>query len=865
MPSYNSFGMSPIRRRNPIGMNIGAFADVVSKLDTKYQEMAKQQSAIDMAIGQLPVNAAEDAWRMGVADEIRNQINSVDNPNDRYLTAIRAAGQLMSRPDVVGRIRAQAEYKNFVEQNQKRTDIGQDVKDWALANNQYTYQDKRDASGRIVGGSEWKPNLTPVSTVSLSDLGTKALSWIKANVKNVDNAVFVDKDGNTTTDISKAVDVLSTSSGSVTSLGKDKVQAAIQAAIDMTPGARASIDQDYEVDNWKYNQLTPEEKNIAGATAVTDSNGRRLTKNEYLQNRLGSFYEAVPYTQNQVKTSYGTGLQTAFALKQKAKADAALQSNLNNGINYTGTGFNITYDTSDYLASTQATIEDAIKTIEGAMPQLTKSKRWQEAKATGNYDDIENIVRNIKTRSGQSYFDVANANVKNIVNGALTNIYNNKGFLADAYKNIDKDTKDAIIAKSAFDAGQKPSDNNEYAKTFYQLLDTLSDGKPAESYKITFNDKSDVTDFLSRMGMNEATARQNGMEFGYDNDFVTITIPQNNTYLPKAVLNFFDGDDDFFSLPWNRSSITALDAQGNDIGSHRRGTLLDNIGERIVGSWTTSNHFNNFNQILNNKVNRFNASGRGLRSTDQLKIADIPAVADAQRKYGIDSAEFGRVKKEVTDALEKKLANSDWTQLGVYGYNEDTRGLTIMHNEDRGEQMANIIGHLQNGKADVQFATNGIQHGYYVTLHEKLDKNGNVDSSAEPKTYFISSGVEDEAMNEFVTDSNTRAMGEYNRRRSVSGDYRNYLGYEITNISDNGALVNGNPISREQAVKLIEIDKLIDDTVNNIKGNINRFTTTEAVENALNLANVTIANYLGISPSSSQAIKIRNIIANKLK
>ena len=46
-------------------------------------------------------------------------------------------------------------------------------------------------------------------------------------------------------------------------------------------------------------------------------------------------------------------------------------------------------------------------------------------------------------------------------------------------------------------------------------------------------------------------------------------------------------------------------------------------------------------------------------------------------------------------------------------------------------------------------------------------------------------------MSEFKADSNTRAMSEYNRRRSVAGNYRTLLGQNITNIGDNGALVNG--------------------------------------------------------------------------
>ena len=180
-----------------------------------------------------------------------------------------------------------------------------------------------------------------------------------------------------------------------------------------------------------------------------------------------------------------------------------------------------------------------------------------------------------------------------------------------------------------------------------------------------------------------------------------------------------------------------------------------------------------------------------------------------------------------------------------------------------GEQMANIIGHIQNEKADIQVGTNGIQHGYYVTLHEKLDKNGNVDPSVKPKTYFIASGIEDEAMREFTTDSNTRAMAEYNRRRSTAGNYRTYTGDNITHIGNGQAVLNGMPVSQDIAVKVIERDKLIDDAVSGIKYS-NAPMTEEDVANRVLQATQIIAASTGVT-SPEETAKIANIIFNKIK
>ena len=851
----------------PQQADISLLARSLDKIEQREIATSQQRGAIVKAIADLDLNPAEDQWRNDYANNIRSQINGLVQIGDYSNALNRAAilaGEMYTSPALRGRLRAQQDYKKFVDETQRRTDIDQRTKNWALATNPYSYQDITNDNGDIVGGTEWQPSNRPVGQIDLSKLGSLALSWVKPTKSSGSSAMFVDSEGNFTKDISKAVDVAYQTTSGVEYLGKDKLREAINAAIDMTPGGRAAIEQDYKVAEWEYNNLSEEQKKTIGETEFTDSNGRTLTREEFLAKKINPWVNAAAYSNSESKTTYGSGLATRMQLKQQAAANDAANMFGNGQVNYTGTGFNITYDTSDYLANAQGSIEDAVRAIEGAMPKIADTKQWKEAKATGNYLKLESIIKNARMRDGKNYFNAGSQKAQGIVNKALRTINNNYSFVSETFKGTDKKTKDALMFKSAIDAGQRLPDNNENSRAFYGLLSDISGGKPAESYRITFNDKSDVDDFLTRMGMNESTARQNGLEFGYDDGFTTVTIKQNSNFLPKAVMNFFDANDDFFSLPWNRSKITALDNNGDSLGSSKRGTLLDNIGERLTGSWTTANHFNNLRQIVDTKVGRFNASGRNTKTTDQLKIADIPAIADAKRKYGVESSEYARAKKSIADDLALRLSGSDWTQFGVYGYDENTRGLTIMPNADRGEQMANIIGHIQNDKADIQFGTNGIQHGYYVTLHEKLDTNGNVDASAKPKTYFIASGVEDEAMRQFTTDSNIRAMAEYNRRRSTAGSYRTYTGDNVTNISNDRAVINGMPATREQAVKIIERDKLIDDIVDGIRYGQITVNSPEELESVVIQAVQHIITETGVR-DPNEATKIANIIVNKIK
>jgi len=118
-------------------------------------------------------------------------------------------------------------------------------------------------------------------------------------------------------------------------------------------------------------------------------------------------------------------------------------------------------------------------------------------------------------------------------------------------------------------------------------------------------------------------------------------------------------------------------------------------------------------------------------------------------------------------------------------------------------------------------------------------------------------------MREFTTDSNTRAMAEYNRRRSTAGNYRTYTGDNITNIGNSQAMLNGMPVSSDVAVRKIEQDKLIDDVVSGIKYSGSGMSEDEIAARVLQATQLIAAN-TGVT-DAAEAANIANIIFNKIK
>ena len=72
--------------------------------------------------------------------------------------------------------------------------------------NPYSYQDKYDKDGNIIGGTKWTPTSRPVKTVDLSDIITKGISWASAEAGESTVTRWLDENGKLTTDPTKAFD-----------------------------------------------------------------------------------------------------------------------------------------------------------------------------------------------------------------------------------------------------------------------------------------------------------------------------------------------------------------------------------------------------------------------------------------------------------------------------------------------------------------------------------------------------------------------------------------------------------------------------------------------------------------------------------
>lgn len=328
-----------------------------------WEDAIKQKSAIDVALGNLKLNAAEDKWKYDYGRRIQKKIDDAAKFGDysRALdTAVLEAGKAISSPEVMGRIRANEAYekkKQEVESLANAGTIGGITKERWLAQNKYSYTDTYDNEGNIVGGSEWKAGWEPVRKVDMSRLVTlagqlasprKRAASSSSTIKESDEQGIgsgVTQTGDLANGQIRSVKTgFEKSSGSGyqrETLTKEKIDEVYNQLFALDPDNMNALMQDYDDYEWKAKQLKaeadittdPEKKKKLQSSykaffnETHDASGNPLKVKEYMLNKIGLITKNMAYdnltTSSQSGKSNERGLTfgTKWALQNKGDTD----------------------------------------------------------------------------------------------------------------------------------------------------------------------------------------------------------------------------------------------------------------------------------------------------------------------------------------------------------------------------------------------------------------------------------------------------------------------------------------------------------------------------------------------------------------
>lgn len=316
-----------IQRQQVNPIEVGAFDKAATTLQQGHKEAVKAASDLELAIAKLDLNEKEDAFRAAKLNQIKDTIRAntiYGNSYGALSKIIESQGSILGGADMIGRLKAQAEYKQYQDTLDKRQDISQDVKDRFKEMNPYYYADKIDKkTGEIIGGTKWSPNSTPVEGVDMSKVASMALQLAASEKGGSNKTTWLDADGNPTSDYRKSVTgaVFNVTTQTWEQLSEEKIQQGIRAALGLVKGAKASAKQDYETAVWKYNKNKKADKNYVGDSDIIDEDGHIRSFDQYMDHMFMPMIKAASYRNVTVNSDYKDGYEKQLAY-YKAAAQA---------------------------------------------------------------------------------------------------------------------------------------------------------------------------------------------------------------------------------------------------------------------------------------------------------------------------------------------------------------------------------------------------------------------------------------------------------------------------------------------------------------------------------------------------------------
>ena len=342
--------------------NMSLLQHSIDKLDERKEKTDQQTATIMSAINNLKLHQSEDKWKYDYAKRIKDKINSAAQFGDwsaAYETATRLAGEAVTSPEVLGRVRANAQYEKedqIQQARRDRKDISQATYDWWAKRNQYSYQDKYDNNGNIIGGSIYEPSFRPVDDINWASTAMAAFKLITpdkssvsrdggSNVTNNTSAPITR--GKTTYKPGESIGSTSHSSNSQEKITKEQVTSRMEDLLSSTPDGYKQAEQAFDVANEEFKNLVEEYNSAVNKDPNSEEVkilGQKIDARKKLMYRNGSKIDYKEYYARMITDSlYAEGLAYDWRTSSSGGSSSYSITDLSSGSNNNGRPISNTY------------------------------------------------------------------------------------------------------------------------------------------------------------------------------------------------------------------------------------------------------------------------------------------------------------------------------------------------------------------------------------------------------------------------------------------------------------------------------------------------------------------------------------------
>lgn len=775
-------------------VDLNTLGNTFNTLEQGHKEAIKTASNLQAEMAKLELNEAENEWRQQKISEIQQTIDNntiFGNSAAALDDIIVKAGNLASDAGMIGRLQAQKDYTEFKNKIINDKTLPEDYKEYYLENNPYYYKDIVDEkTGKVISGTKWNPNISPTAVVDLSFLISKGLQWAARESGSYNQVRWLDKNGNPTTNPNEVFDgeYYDDTTHSFEKLDRSKIEAGIRAAIESTPGAKESLQQDYDIALWKHKKAINATKGKYNIVSdVTDDNGITLSPQQYLNKRISPALYAAEYYNTTRKTTYGNGLKTYKAAEQAAetaKKNAELDDEYIKSLNRTSDTKPITinYNMTAELMGEKQNIQNELYNLFKNAVGRDVNIDMTNASTDGWKNTLTRAYLTIK-KNGATEQQLRDFKVKT---NELIRKYDE---ITMNYDNLTKDLKEddkyLVDYVSRMKNGGSFNKDNPYDQKL--LKDIQAEfGDKGQYYDVSFNNideynraiqilnSNNENGFLG-LGFNTGRKEIDGKSVNYirlpkeyyqnmlllsntvnaavkgniDNITVQVLDSEYNPIIPKS-----QQDNSYVTSPYNSTS------QIYDFESNYSHKYLYNVYKKAADKkfLNYSNDFIKQQEKLNTVIDNYQEITIGHQS--------LPGETNYQQLLlhqlntnQIDNTEYKLRLKIDQEELRRQIMSHGFGNTKMFtvedddGYGTFKEVTNTKNREDEGNKIISAIG---NGKAVFNSAHNPFfGSGTNITIYPKLDSNGN--PTGIPKTYFIPGLVNDEAQEAFENNPYTKA------------------------------------------------------------------------------------------------------------
>ena len=290
---------------NPVDLQ--TVHSTLNNLETMHQEAVKTSSELKTAIANLDLNEAEEGFRQQLLNTIETTIDEntkYRNLAGAYDDVVKIQGEIASNPQLISKLKAQQNYKQFIAEIDARADLPEHYKEYYKRINPYK-EGIYDENGNWIQGTKWEPTKRAALNISKDKILDTAIKYITPKTGQYSITTYMDQNGNFTNKYVEGVKLVrfNTQTTQYEEVTEQEIRDALRSAIRMNPQFMDSLKQDYDI------AVDDFEDGREASFNVNNGTGKPISFEQFVDNIFADAIKTKAYRHTQTKDDFNNNLR----------------------------------------------------------------------------------------------------------------------------------------------------------------------------------------------------------------------------------------------------------------------------------------------------------------------------------------------------------------------------------------------------------------------------------------------------------------------------------------------------------------------------------------------------------------------------